>query len=269
MLHIFVVVFILAALLFILGISVVIGRRFGLGQLKIQKDNKLEILGTAESAVFGLLGLLIAFTFSGAYDRYETRKVHIIEEANAFEAAYAIIDITPLQYRPALRENMREYLDLHMAAYNHIPYLTKVREDIEKSQVIQHKIWNTTIAATESSSDNGLNQLVIPVVLKMFDLSHAGIDMVFIHPPRAIFMLLVGLAALGSFLIGYNSAENKQKRPVHIFSYVLLTALIIYVIINLEYPRVGFIRIDSFDQMLTDVRTDMDTIKQNKSSIKK
>jgi hypothetical protein len=263
MLHIFVVIFVLIALLFILSFSVIIGRRYGRIQLETQEENKLEILSVAESAVFGLLGLLIAFTFSGAYDRYESRKIHIIEEANAFEAAYAIIDITPIQYRPALRENMREYLDLHMAAYNHIPYLKKVREDVEKSLVIQHKIWDTIIAATEASSVNGLNQLVIPVLLKMFDLSHAGIDMVFIHPPRAIFILLIGLAALGSFLIGYNSAENKQKRPVHIFSYVLLTTLIIYVIINLEYPRVGFIRIDSFDQMLADVRTDMDTIEQN------
>jgi hypothetical protein len=41
------------------------------------------------------------------------------------------------------------------------------------------------------------------------------------------------------------------------FCYVLLTTFIIYLIINLEYPRVGFIRFSSFDNMLMDVREDM------------
>ena len=50
---------------------------------------------------------------------------------------------------------------------------------------------------------------------------------------------------------------NKQKHPIHIISYVLLTAFTLYIIVNLEFPRVGFIRFSSFDQMLMDVREDM------------
>jgi CDP-diglyceride synthetase len=265
MLHILIAAVVLVALLLTLAFSIMIGRRCGRAQLESQPGQKLEVLGVAEGAVFGLLGLMIAFTFAGADDRYESRKTHIIEEANAFEAAYAITDTLPPQYQPALRKNIREYLDLHLAAYSHIPYMNIVREDMEQSQIIQHKIWDQAVAATDASSNHDLNQLVLPLINKMFDLTHSGIDMVFIHPPRTIFLLLIGLAALGAFLIGYIAAENKQKRSVHIYSYVLLTALIIYIIINLEYPRVGFIRINYFDQILTDVRIDMDAIEQEKN----
>jgi hypothetical protein len=65
------------------------------------------------------------------------------------------------------------------------------------------------------------------------------------------------LATLGAFLAGYNAAESQQKYPLHILCYVLLTAFTIYIIINLEYPRLGFIRFNSFDAMLLDVRADM------------
>lgn len=37
---------------------------------------------TIESAVFGLFGLLLAFTFSGAVSRYDTHRLLITQEAN-------------------------------------------------------------------------------------------------------------------------------------------------------------------------------------------
>jgi len=257
MIHIFLVFFVLIVLLLILGVSASLGRRFGRSEQKSHPENKLEIVGVAEGAVFGLLGLLIAFTFSGAYDRYETRKVHIVDEANIFDTAYEMIDLVAPKYQPVLRENIRKYLDLHIASYNDIPYEAKVDGDLEKAIDVQHKIWKTVIAACVENSNNGLAQLAIPAMSKMFDMFHAGINMTLIHPPYIIFFLLIGLAALGAFLVGYNAAENQQKHPIHVLSYVILTAFIIYIIINLEYSRVGFIRFNSFDQMLMDVREDM------------
>ena len=57
--------------------------------------------GAAEAAVFGLLGLLIAFTFSGAASRFEDRRHLITEEANAIGTAYLRIDLLPGDAQPA------------------------------------------------------------------------------------------------------------------------------------------------------------------------
>jgi hypothetical protein len=35
------------------------------------------------------------------------------------------------------------------------------------------------------------------------------------------------------------------------------TAIAVYVIVDLEYPRLGLVRIDTFDQALVDVRATM------------
>jgi heme/copper-type cytochrome/quinol oxidase subunit 2 len=257
MIHIFLVFIVFIGLFLILGLSVFLGRRYGHSQLKNHVEHKLEVVGVAESAVFALLGLLIAFTFSGAYDRYESRKVHILQEANAFDTAYEMIDLILPKYQPALRQEVRQYLDLHLRSYNDIPYTAKVINDLEQALVVQHKIWDTVVAASEENQSNSLAQLVIPPIYQMFAVSHDGINMTLIHPPGVIFFLLIGLAALGGFLVGYNAADNTKKLPVHILCYVLLTTFTIYIIINLEFPRVGFIRFNSFDQMLGDVRDTM------------
>src|SRR5512138_119192 len=40
-------------------------------------------IGSLEAAVFALLGLLIAFTFSGALSRFDVRRSQVVDEANA------------------------------------------------------------------------------------------------------------------------------------------------------------------------------------------
>lgn len=257
MLHFVLVFLILIALLVILWVSVFLGRCFGILRLKKHVKHKLEVVGVAEGAVFGLLGLLIAFTFSGAYERYESRKFHLLEEANIFDTAYEMIDFAPKKYQPDLRRDVREYLDLHLATYRDIPDMERVDQDLYKAIVVQHRIWKAVVTANEENPNHGLTQLVVPAMSKMFDAFHSGINISLIHPPPIVFLLLVGLASLGGFLVGYNAAESKEKHPVHVLCYILLTAFIIYLILNLEYPRVGFIRLNAFDQMLIDVRQDM------------
>lgn len=66
MIHYFLVIIVLVLLIAIFYISVGIGRKVGIAHIKDKVHPKLEDVGVAESAVFGLLALLIAFTFSSA-----------------------------------------------------------------------------------------------------------------------------------------------------------------------------------------------------------
>ena len=60
-----------------------------------ESENSLGGSGTVEAAVFGLMGLLIAFTFYGAETRFETRRSLIVDEANAIATAYLRLDLLP------------------------------------------------------------------------------------------------------------------------------------------------------------------------------
>jgi phosphotransferase system glucose/maltose/N-acetylglucosamine-specific IIC component len=56
-----------------------VGRRIGARRLAQDPEGVEAGVGTMEGAVFALLGLLIAFTFSGAASRFDTRRQLIIE----------------------------------------------------------------------------------------------------------------------------------------------------------------------------------------------
>src|SRR6187455_2165271 len=72
-----------------------IGRRVGTARLARDPDGLTKGASAAEGAVFALLGLLLAFTFSGAASRFEDRRWFINDEANAIGTAYLRLDLLP------------------------------------------------------------------------------------------------------------------------------------------------------------------------------
>ena len=93
-----------------------IGRRIGF-------HRKFEGLGAVEGAVFGLMGLLIAFTFGSAAVRFETRRNLVVEEVNDIGTAYLRLDLLPPAAQPKLRDAFRRYVDSRLAFYRSLPDL--------------------------------------------------------------------------------------------------------------------------------------------------
>jgi hypothetical protein len=77
------------------------------------------------------------------------------------------------------------------------------------------------------------------------------------HPPLIVFVMLFGLALAGSLLAGYGMTASKIRCRFHMLGFALVMATAIFVILDLEYPRVGLIRVDDFDQVLLDLRESM------------
>ena len=87
-----------------------VGRRIGIREISRDAGGEQAGVGAIESAVFGLFGLLIAFTFSGAITRFDGRRQLVIEETNAIGTAYLRVDLLPTGAQPALRDSFRRYL---------------------------------------------------------------------------------------------------------------------------------------------------------------
>src|SRR5678816_4403502 len=84
-----------------------LGRRLGTRRLAQDPEGARAGAAAVEGAVFALLGLLIAFTFSGAASRFDTRRQLIIEEANDIGTAWLRIDLLPSAAQPPVRDAFR------------------------------------------------------------------------------------------------------------------------------------------------------------------
>ena len=78
-----------------------------------------------------------------------------------------------------------------------------------------------------------------------------------IHPPVIIFAMLVLLALVSAVLAGLDLGHGDSSRWLHTLGYATILSVTVYVIIDIEFPRLGFIRIDAIDQVLVDLRASM------------
>jgi hypothetical protein len=96
------------SLFFALGLGggmvalMVIGRRLGLKRRARDSDGARAGLAAVEGAIFALLGLMIAFTFSGASSHFDVRRQLITDEANSIGTAWQRIDLLPEAVRKAV-----------------------------------------------------------------------------------------------------------------------------------------------------------------------
>src|SRR5262245_22740495 len=92
-----------------------LGRRIGRNVIARFGAANVGSVGSLETAVFALLGLLIAFTFSGALSRFDVRRAQAVDEVNAIGTAFLRIDLLPSSAQPALRDSFRQYVDARIA----------------------------------------------------------------------------------------------------------------------------------------------------------
>ncbi|MGH7306651.1 MAG: DUF4239 domain-containing protein [Candidatus Rokuibacteriota bacterium] len=233
-----------------------IGRRAGIRRLQDDSSASAEGIGAVDGAVFAVLALLIAFTFSGAAARFDSRRELIVQETNHIATAYLRIDLLPADARPALRERFRSYLDTRIEVYRKLPDIKAARESLAKGNELQRQIWQQAVEAIEEGALPA-PLLLLPALNAMIDITTTRTMATHMHPPAIVFVMLFALALAASLMAGYGMTGSALRSRLHMLGFALVMAVAIFVILDLEYPRLGLVRVDAFDQALVDLRESM------------
>jgi len=234
-----------------------IGRRIGAARTKAEGEGARAGTVAVESAVFALMGLLIAFTFSGAGARFDSRRQLIVEEANAIGTSWLRLDLLPAEAQPALREKFRSYLDSRLETYRRLPDLAAAKEELARTAKLQAEIWTQAVASCREQGTQPATMLLLPALNQMIDIATTRTMAAQMHPPRVIFAMLFALALASALLAGYGMAGAEARNWTHMVGFAALIAASAYVILDLEYPRRGWIRIDASDRVLVELRQSM------------
>ncbi|MDP2282586.1 MAG: DUF4239 domain-containing protein [Pseudohongiella sp.] len=235
-----------------------LGRYLGVGRLSMDHEGVAKGAGPVEAAVFGLLGLLLAFSFSGAAARFEERRFLIATEANAISSTYQLLDLIPEQGQPELRTLFQRYLENRIVIYRDAANveLTDARE--AETSALQSQIWAAALSnVSQPGVPASVTMLLLPSLNDMFDITSTRAAAMENHPPRVIYVLLLCLSLLSAMLAGYVLSIGKGRNWFYMLLFTTSISLTLYVIVDLEYPRFGLIRIDSADQQLIELREQM------------
>ncbi|MGO8879102.1 MAG: DUF4239 domain-containing protein [Desulfomonilaceae bacterium] len=234
-----------------------VGRRVGIRRRVIDPTGASTGVGALDGAVFALLGLLIAFTFSGAASRFDTRRQLIVEESNSIGTAYLRLDLLKEQARERLRQDFKLYVKTRMEVYRKLPDIEGAKQEWDKAAAIQGEIWNQAVSACQEGGSQSATMLLLPALNQMIDITATRKMATEIHPPFIIFAMLCILALISALIAGDGMTSKKTQSWIHIIGFAAITAATIYVILDLEYPRLGLIRVDAADKTLLELMQSM------------
>jgi hypothetical protein len=234
-----------------------VGRGLALRRKVKEGDGASDGFGAVGGSVYALLGLLIAFTFSGAASRFDVRRHLIVEETNAIGTAYLRLDLMPAEAQARLKDGFRQYLDARLEVYRRLPDLAAASEALARATTLQGEIWRQAVAACKEANNTPATNLLLSALNAMIDITTTRTMAAQMHPPTVIFVMLGGMALAASLLAGYGMANIRSGGWMHKLVFAASLAIAVYVIIDLEYPRLGFIRVDAFDQALVELRQSM------------
>ena len=141
--------------------------------------------------------------------------------------------------------------------YWKLPNIAAAKQALAQAPQLQGLIWSQALAACQEAPQ-AATMLLLPALNAMIDITTTRSVATQIHPPQVIFVMLCVLALASSLLAGYSMAGGRPSSCwIHMLVFAVIMALTVYVIFDLEYPRLGLIRVDAVDQVLVDLRDSM------------
>ena len=182
----------------------------------------------------------------------------VADEANAIGTAYLRVQLLARESQRGVQELFRQYVDSRMETYRRLPDLQAAQREMANSKRLQDEIWSEAVKGSRNpDSHPDAGKLLLPAVNAMIDITTTRTMALQAHPPVIIYTLLFSLGLICSLLVGFRMEVAKRRSWLHILAFTVVTVVVVYVILDVEYPRAGLIRLQLADQVMLDLRNSM------------
>lgn len=187
-----------------------------------------------ESAIIGLLALLLGFTFNQAGISYRERLAIVHEESDTVAQVYRMSEMLPEAERRTLRNHLIDYLEAKAA-------MATDREVIRIHSRIFRHVLNLMRQQTITEA-SGLT--LVQSVNRMIQLHFRGVY----SRSERVPVPVIGLLVIGSFsiglMVGFASGCNERRSWVIPLVFFIMVSGTLAVIRDLDDPYGGLIRVD-------------------------
>jgi hypothetical protein len=212
-----------------------------------------------QTSLLGILALLLAFTFSIALQRFDSRSEAVVDEANAIGTTYLRAQLLPTSVRDRVQLSLRNYLNLRVkASTTPLDNPAARAAFILKANQTLNTLWDFAIQAAKEDArpvTSGLFIQSLNELIDSFGRRSATIDR---HVPEAVlFLLCIAFIVTGS-VIGFTVGITNHRPSFVSYIMIGLIVLLVFIIIDLDHPRRGLIQVsqNSLIELLSSINAE-------------
>lgn len=227
------------------------GYRLGVWWQKRTGQAADPALGTMVAASLGLLAFSVAFLTGIAADRFNTRRVLVLQEANAVGTAELRARYLPEPYSSESRALYREYVNVRLAA----AVTGDVASARTRSEQIQAELWSRAVALVKDNYTASAYGLYIDALNHVIDVHGERVAAISARVPPTLLIGAYVVALLTMVLLGYSNSYQGKRSVIGVLIIVFLFAGVLTVIADLDRPGQGFLQVSQ--QPLIDLQTQL------------
>jgi hypothetical protein len=200
-------------------------------------------ISALEQSLLGFLALIVGFTFLMALTRFEGRREAVLNEANAIGTTALRARLLPEPHRAETLKLLREYAEIRI---NYIPTgrsFAELPTLIDRSNTIQEALWQQVKALSAKDNNMVPTGLFIQTLNEMIDNQGKRLSALRNYIPEVVLLSLFGIAVVACGFAGYASGLDPLRTRLPVFITAFLVCSVIFVILDLDRPNVGFITI--------------------------
>jgi hypothetical protein len=216
--------------------AIEVGRRLG----DVEPPDERQI-STISGHILALVGLLLAFSFSMAGDRYSQRWASAVKESNSIGTFWLRTSLLPEPTRSQMQSRIRRYVALHIEdrlARVDEQRLTQIEAEADR---LQQELWTLAIDDVRRNPEAARQRLVIPALNDMLS------DMTYVlaakenRLPTGVLIYLFLLVVLAGLMVGYRTPG--QKRSVILWlTYTIAIGSVLVMLVDMNRPRRGLLQ---------------------------
>jgi len=212
---------------------------------------------TLESAMLGLMALMLAFTFSMALSRFESRRDAVLGEANAIGTTALRGRLLPEPQRSETLKLLRAYVQIRLEIVQSETSLAERTLAVNRSNALQEALWQQAKAMASIDKGPVPTGLFIQSLNDMIDSQGKRLSALRNRIPNSVLITLFGIAAVAGASAGYASVRDTERARLPVYVMGLLVSAVIFLIIDLDRPSAGFIT--NSQQPMVDLAASMAT----------
>ena len=210
-------------------------------------------IGPTEGSLLGLTALLLSFTFGMSATKFETRRQQIVSEANDIGTTVLRCDMYSDSDRNLLRADLKNYLETRIDYYAVGRNEDLIKNSLERADSISKIIWSRATKLSRDLNNRVASEQMIPSLNSMIDVVTTREAARRASVPKMILTVLCLLILVSAFLSGYGS-KSLERNKVLVFAFAFITTLALYLVVDLDKPRQGFVNLNSTEELLVNLR---------------
>lgn len=195
--------------------------------------------GYIVSSVVTLLAFMIGFTFAIALDRFEQRRLLVVEDAQAIEKLYLQAQILEEPHRSRLSNLLVRYTDNLIELAREKPGDQRDRA-LEESNRLLRDIWTATIPAFDSVRGIDFSSAFVETANNVLEVDAARRAARNARIPSEVFAMMFGYAIVTALVFGYVLQGRKGRISGALLLVLCVTAMML--LLDLNQPVTGSIR---------------------------